>query len=128
MLEEVSRLLESEFEVVAAVSNGALAVEAASKLEPDVVLLDIHMPELSGIEAAQRLKDLGSSAKIIFLTIERDPEYVRLATAFNAGYVVKSRMARDLSIAIRETLAGRPVHFLDSIVRLPYPLGPDFAF
>jgi len=108
MLEEVSKLLESEFEVVAAVSNGALAVTAVSNLKPDAALLDIHMPELGGIEAAQQLRDLGSSAKVIFLTIERDPEYVRIATALNAGYVVKSRMARDLSIAIREALAGRP--------------------
>jgi DNA-binding NarL/FixJ family response regulator len=107
MLEEVSKLLESEFEVVAAVSDGALAVAAVTNLKPDAVVLDIHMPEMGGIEAAQKLRDLGSSTKITFLTIERDPEYIRLATALNACYVVKSRMARDLSIAIREALAGR---------------------
>jgi two-component system response regulator DesR len=106
MLEEVSKLLEREFEIVAAVPDGALAVEAVTDLKPDAVLLDIHMPGMSGIEAAQQLRHLESSAKIIFLTIERDPEYVRLAAALSASYVVKSRMSRDLSIAIKEALAG----------------------
>jgi DNA-binding NarL/FixJ family response regulator len=107
MVEEVSRLLEREFEIVAAVSNGALAVEAVANRKPDAVLLDIHMPEMSGIEAAQQLRRLGSSVRIIFLTIEKDPEYVRLATALSACYVVKSRMPRDLIFAIKEALAGR---------------------
>ena len=107
MLEEVSKLLESEFEIVAAVSNGALAVEAVTGLKPDVVLLDIHMPGTSGIEAAEQLRHLGTSAKIIFLTIETDPEYVRLASSLSASYVVKSRMPRDLVIAVKEALAGR---------------------
>ena len=107
MLEEVSRLLEPEFEIVAAVSDGALAVAAVSDLKPDAVLLDIHMPGTSGIEAAQQLRHLGSSARIIFLTIEKDPEYLRLATALSASYVVKSRMRRDLIIAVKEALAGR---------------------
>jgi DNA-binding NarL/FixJ family response regulator len=107
MLEEVSRLLEPEFEIVAAVSDGALAVAAVSDLRPDAVLLDIHMPGTSGIEAAQQLRHLGSSARIIFLTIEKDPEYLRLATALSASYVVKSRMPSDLIIAVKEALAGR---------------------
>ena len=107
MLEEVSKLLESEFEIVAAVSNGALAVEAVTGLKPDAVLLDIHMPGTSGIEAAEQLRHMGTSAKIIFLTIETDPEYVRLASSLSASYVVKSRMPRDLVIAVKEALAGR---------------------
>lgn len=107
MLEEISRLLEREFEIVAAVPDGALAIERVADLKPDAVLLDIHMPEMGGIEAAQHLRRLGSSAKIIFLTIESDSEYVRLATAMSASYVVKSRMRRDLLIAIKEALVGR---------------------
>jgi two-component system, NarL family, response regulator DesR len=107
MLAEVSRLLEREFEIVAAVPDGALAIEAVTDLKPDAVVLDIHMPGMSGIEAAQHLRHLGSSAKIIFLTIERDPEYVRLATAMSASYVIKARMPRDLLTAIKESLAGR---------------------
>ncbi len=106
MLEEISRLLKRDFEVVAAVENGALAVRHVTDLKPDVVVLDIHMPRMGGIEAAQELIRLGSSAKIVFLTIETDPEYVGLATALGASYVIKSRV-RDLIIAIKEALAGR---------------------
>lgn len=108
MLEEMSKLLESEFEIMAAVADGALAVEHVANLKPDAVLLDIHMPGMGGMEVAQRLRRLGSSAKIIFLTIESDPDYVRLATTMGASYVVKRRMHRDLSIAIKEALAGHP--------------------
>jgi DNA-binding NarL/FixJ family response regulator len=107
MLEELSRLLEREFEIVAAVTDGALAVERVADLKPDAILLDINMPGMGGIEAAQHLRRLGSPTKIIFLTIETDPDYVRLATAMSASYVVKSRMRRDLLIAIRDALAGR---------------------
>jgi DNA-binding NarL/FixJ family response regulator len=107
ILSEVSRLLEREFEIVGAVPDGALAVEAVADLKPDAVLLDIHMPGMSGLEAAQHLRRMGSSVKVIFLTIESDPEYVRLAIEMSASYVVKSRMSRDLLIAIKEALAGR---------------------
>ena len=106
MLEEMSRLLKREFEVVAAVENGALAVLHVMDLKPDAVVLDIHMPRMGGIEAAQELIRLGSSVKIIFFTIETDPEYVGLATAMGASYVIKAH-ARNLKIAIEEALAGR---------------------
>ena len=106
ILEAVSRLLKRKFDVVAAVENGALAVLHVTDLKPDAVVLDIHMPMMGGIEAARELIRLGSSAKIIFLTIETDPEYVGLATAMGASYVVKTHI-RDLVIAIDEALAGR---------------------
>ena len=106
MLEEVSRLLTRKFEVVAAVENGALAVLRVMDLKPDIVVLDIHMPMMGGIEAARELIRLGSSAKIIFLTIETDPEYVGVATAMGASYVIKAHI-HDLIIAIDEALAGR---------------------
>jgi DNA-binding NarL/FixJ family response regulator len=107
MLEQLSRLLEREFEIVAAVTDGTLAVERVADLKPDAVLLDINMPGMGGIEAAQHLRRLGSPAKIIILSIASNPDDVRLATAMSASYVVKSRMRRDLLIAIREALAGR---------------------
>ena len=106
MLKELTRLLQRDFEVVAAVADGDLAIKFAKELKPDAMVLDIHMPHMGGIEAAQELKRLGCAFKIVFLTIERDPEYVSLATAMGASYVVKSRMQRDLLTAIRETLAG----------------------
>lgn len=107
MLEELTRLLKREFKIVAAVTDGALAVERVADLKPDSVLLDIHMPVMGGIEVAQQLRRSGSSVKIIFLTIETDSEYVRLATTLGASYVIKSRLRRDLLIAIKEALAGR---------------------
>lgn len=107
MLEEMSWFLAGEFEVVAAVANGAQAIQKVSDLKPDAVVLDIHMPKMDGIEAASKLMRLGSSAKVIFLTIETDPEYVQLATVMGVSYVVKSRLYHDLITAIKETLAGR---------------------
>jgi DNA-binding NarL/FixJ family response regulator len=107
ILKELTRLLQHDFEVMAAVADGDLAVSSAEELKPDAVVLDIHMPRMGGIEAAQELRRLECSAKIVFLTIERDPEYVSLATATGASYVLKSRMHRDLLTAIKEALAGR---------------------
>ena len=106
MLKELTRLLQRDYQVVGAVSDGDLAVESAKELKPDLMVLDIHMPRMGGIEAAQELRRLGCAVKIVFLTIDRDPEYIRLATAMGASYVLKSRMHRDLLTAIRETLAG----------------------
>jgi DNA-binding NarL/FixJ family response regulator len=84
-----------------------LAVRRVSDLKPDAVVLDIHMPRMGGVEAAQELNRLGLSAKIIFFTIETDPEYVGLATAMGASYVIKTHI-HDLITAIKEALAGRP--------------------
>ena len=106
MLKELTRILQRDCEVVAAVSDGDLAVKFAKELKPDAMVMDIHMPRMGGIEAAQELRRLGWAVKIVFLTIERDPEYVSVATAIGASYVLKSRIQRDLLTAIRETLAG----------------------
>lgn len=108
MLEKVSGLLESEFEVVGAVGDGQSLLDAVSELDPDVAVIDISMPILTGIEAARQLRGSGSSVKIVFLTVHSDPEMVR--QAFKAGglaYVVKLSLASDLVPAIREVLAGR---------------------
>jgi len=101
-------LLEPEFEVVATVGDGQTLFDEAARREPDVLVLDISMPVLNGIEAARRLKAVGSRARIVFLTVHEDPDYVRAALAVGAqGYVVKSRLACDLPVALREALAGR---------------------
>jgi len=107
MLEEISRILEGQVEIVAAVSDGPSAMSAVADLKPDAAVLDIHMPGMSGIDVARRLKNAGSATKIIFLTIGRDPEYIELATAMGGSYVVKSLVGRDLLIAIKEALVGR---------------------
>ena len=107
MLKKVAQLLEGDFEVVAAVENGERLIEAAINLDPDLIVLDISMPVLNGIEAACRLKESASRAKVIFLTMHEDPGFV--TAAFSAGalaYVLKARLVTDLIPAIREVLQG----------------------
>jgi len=107
MREYVVRLLKKDFEIVGAFVDGQAIVEAAVGLEPDICLLDISMPVLSGIEVARRLKLANTSAKVIFLTIHEDPDFVQAALATGAkGYVFKRCMASDLNIAVKEVLAG----------------------
>ena len=103
----VRRLLEPEFEVVETVRDGLAAVEAAATLMPDVLVLDLSMPLMDGLEAARSLRATGSRVKIVFLTVHGDPDYARVALAIGAsGYVVKCRLASDLLPALRESLAG----------------------
>ena len=103
-----AQLLEPEFDVVQTVGDGQALLAAAARLDPDVVVLDISMPVLNGLEAARQLKAKASRAKIVFLTVHRDPDYIRAALAAGAlGYVVKCRLASDLLLALREVLAGR---------------------
>jgi DNA-binding NarL/FixJ family response regulator len=108
MREAVARLLEDEFEVIAAVANGGRVIEAAVRLAPDLFVLDISMPVLNGIEAAACLKESGSRAKVIFLTVNEDPYIVEAALSVGArGYVLKQRLATDLIPAIRQVLHDR---------------------
>ena len=104
----VARLLESEFEVVKTVRDGQALVDEATRLDPDVLIVDISMPVLNGIEAVQQLHSAGSRAKIVFLTVHEDAHYVRAALAAGGrGYVLKSRLGIDLLPAIKEVLAGQ---------------------
>ena len=104
----VQDLLEPNFDIVGCVDNGESLFEAAMKLHPDVIVTDISMPKLSGIEAANRLRESGSSSKIVFLTVHTDPDIVRVALETGAlGYVVKTSLTTDLLFAIPEVLAGR---------------------
>jgi DNA-binding NarL/FixJ family response regulator len=108
MRERAARLLEPEFEVIGAVGDGCALLEAAAQMKPDVCVIDISMPVLSGIRAATQLKETGSTAKIIFLTVHEDPDFVQAALDAGAsGYVLKSRMASDLRNAIKGVIAGR---------------------
>lgn len=104
-LEEL--LLEPEFEVVAKVGNGRALIEAATRLKPDVIVTDISMPILNGIDAVDQLKESGCPSKIVFLSVHFDPDFIYRCLVTGArGYVVKSRMSTELLPAIREALAG----------------------
>ncbi len=108
ILKTISRLLETEFEVVGAVEDGQALISAAAPLQPDVVIVDISMPGINGIEAVRQLKQAGSTTKIIFLTIHEDPDFLAEALSTSAlGYVVKTRLVTDLIPAIHEALANR---------------------
>jgi DNA-binding NarL/FixJ family response regulator len=102
------RLLQGEFHVLKTLGDAQAVVDEAAALNPDLVVLDISMPGLNGIEAALRLRASGSNAKVVFLTVHRDPDYLQSALAVGAlGYVVKDRLASDLVPALHEALAGR---------------------
>jgi len=118
MRDRVVCVLEKDFEMLDAVSDGQALLEAASELKPDLCLLDISMPIVSGFEVASRLKKDGSKAKIIFLSIHEDIDFVRAAyDAGGSAYVIKRRMATDLLKAIKAVLAGRT--FTSSMVLAP---------
>ena len=103
-----ARLLEPEFEVVATARDGQTALEEAARLGPDVLILDLAMPVLDGLETTRRLRAAGSGMKIVLLTVHVDPDYARAGLAAGAsGYVAKSRLASDLVPALRATLDGR---------------------
>jgi DNA-binding NarL/FixJ family response regulator len=103
-----ARFLQPEFEVVKTFADGQALLDEAAHLKPDIVLLDISMPVLDGLAAAQRLKAAGMSAKVIFLTVHQDRDHLYAAQAAGAlGYVAKSRLASDLLPALREAVAGR---------------------
>jgi DNA-binding NarL/FixJ family response regulator len=107
VLAGVLSLLMPHFDVIGAVNNGNALVEEAHRLEPDVIVLDITMPILNGIEAAHALLENGTSAKLVFLTVYEDSSFVQACFEEGAmAYVAKSRMATDLIPAINEALSG----------------------
>lgn len=107
VLDRVVSLLRSNFEVVGAVNDGQTLVNEAKRLQPDVIVLDISMPILTGIEAADELRKAGSRAKLIFLTVHQDAAFVSECFAQGGlGYVIKERMATDLIPAINEAMYG----------------------
>ena len=119
MLEIISRLLEPEFEIVGTATNGKALITAAKETGPSVVVADISMPIINGIEAAKILRASDPEMQIVFLTIHDTSDYVQAALATGAlGYVVKARLASDLSIAIKSAYAGRP-YLSPSISSLP---------
>ncbi len=108
MLDTVARLLQPEFDVVGTVTNGKALVSAAERLKPSVVIVDISMPMLNGIDAVRQLKESGTEVQVVFLSIHESSDYVRAALATGAlGYVVKPHLAAELKFAIRAVHAGR---------------------
>jgi DNA-binding NarL/FixJ family response regulator len=108
MLERVRELLCSDFEIVDALSDGLLVREAVERTRPDVIVMDVGMPGQDGIKTAKQLRHLGCTAKIVFLTVAQDEDYITAAfAAGGAAYVLKGRMQLDLIFAMKEALSGR---------------------
>jgi DNA-binding NarL/FixJ family response regulator len=108
LAEGLRGLLVPEFEVVGVVADGRELLAAAQKHLPDVIVADVTMPSLNGIEAAVQLRDMGLKAKVVFLTMHRDVAYARRAMeAGAAGYVLKHSVSSELVTAVREALRGK---------------------
>jgi DNA-binding NarL/FixJ family response regulator len=110
VLDHVGKMLEKEkdYKVVGAISDGTFVVREYLRLRPDVIILDISMGDVSGIDIAHDLRDSGCRAKIIFLTVHEDPDFLNAGLgAGGSGYVVKSRLSQDLLSAINAVLSNR---------------------
>ncbi len=107
-VEALQKVLEPEFELVGSVADGRALLDVAPRLAPDIILLDLSMPLLNGIDAAQQLRRVAPDAKLVFLSMHGDPTYVTEAFRAGAsGYVLKRASAAELIQAIRAALRGQ---------------------
>ena len=108
VLDGLKSLLEPEFELAGTVGDGRALVSAVEQLHPDVIVVDISMPLLNGIEAVRQIKKLDKQVKVVFLTMHPDVTYaIRAFEAGASGYVLKHSAASELLTAIREAIKGR---------------------
>jgi DNA-binding NarL/FixJ family response regulator len=108
LLGALEKLLSTDCEVVGQVADGRALVDAADRLKPDVIVLDISMPNLNGLEAGRQIKQRLRSVKLVFVTMNEDPDLA--AEAFRAGasgYLLKQSAATELMTAIRQVMQGR---------------------
>jgi DNA-binding NarL/FixJ family response regulator len=108
LLGALEKLLAADYEIVGQVSDGRALLEAAEKLTPEVIVLDISMPLLNGLEAGRQIKHRMRNVKLVFMTMNEDADIA--AAAFKAGasaYILKRSAASELSAAIREVMQGR---------------------
>ena len=108
LVERVAELLASSFDVVGTAEDGQALVSKALRLTPDVIVVDITMPILTGIEAVRQLRNAGLDAKFVFLTIHNESEFLEACLEEGAvGYVLKTQMKDDLIPAIHAAVAGK---------------------
>ena len=113
VLRQLVGLLAAEFDVVATAENGQAALEHIRQYRPDIVVLDLQMPLLNGIEVTRELKNITPGAAVVICSVETDPEVVQACQQAGAlGYVVKMFAVRDLAAAARAAARGEP--FLSS--------------
>lgn len=108
VVDGLRRLLEQEYNVVGDVADGRLVMTEVRRLQPDLVILDVSIPSLNGVDCARQLREGGCGAKILMLTMHADATLAREALEAGAsGYILKSSPAAELRTAIREVLLGR---------------------
>ncbi len=108
VLKVTAKMLASSFDVVGMAHDGQDLVSKALLLAPDVIVVDITMPVMTGIEAAQQLRKAGLAARLVFLTIHSENEFIRACLEEGAlGYVIKAHMKDDLVPAINAAMAGK---------------------
>lgn len=108
LAEGLRGLLERDYDLVGIVGDGRALVEAANRLQPDIIVTDISMPLLNGLDAMRQLKREGSRARFIFLTMHANPQYATEAFRAGAnGYLLKQSAADEFLTAVREVLKGR---------------------
>jgi DNA-binding NarL/FixJ family response regulator len=107
-LDEVSGLLIDKYKIVGTARDGRSGLGAARRSHAEIILLDIEMPMLNGIEVARAIRQAGLTSKVVFLTMHADPDYVTAAFRAGAqGYIFKSHLHRDLKLALETVLANR---------------------
>jgi DNA-binding NarL/FixJ family response regulator len=104
---KIVQLLQQQFDVLGAMGDGPSFLKAGDRLKPDLCVLDISMPDMSGIDVAQQIKQRHSQIKIVFVTLHDDLDFRAAAIQIGAeGYVTKAKMGGELLFAVREVLAG----------------------
>ncbi|HSH14881.1 MAG TPA: response regulator transcription factor [Verrucomicrobiae bacterium] len=122
LLEAFKRLLEPDCEVVGTVTDGRALLEAAPRLKPEVIVLDIAMPRLNGLDAGRQLRRILPESKLVFLTSNEDPDLA--VAAFRAGasgYLLKNSASSELFTAIQNALAGKI--YLTPLISKGVPMG-----
>ena len=113
VLRQLIYLLQTEFHVIGSAENGRMALNVIQNTQPDIVVLDLEMPVLSGIEVTRELRKVGASPAVVICSVETDPEIVEAALQAGAlGYVSKIRMNQDLVKAVK--LAARGESFVST--------------
>ncbi len=122
ILRTVGLLLEKEFEILGSALDGEEALDLALNWCPDVLVLDIFMPGLNGLETAARLKTFRCPTKVLFLTVQEDLDFVETAMSVGAlGYVLKPHLHTDLIPAIHSVLEGQV--YISPSMHLSWPQG-----